>query len=165
METERLEQYRDPELATSGEVIGFYEREFYPLSNFSSFQVYWRGRRWPTAEQAYQAAHFFDTAPDLVEEIFNARSAHEAFKIAKANADKAPKNWDEIKIELMEDICRHKLEQHEYVRAKLLQTLDIKLVEDSPKDDFWGWGPNRDGKNELGKVWMKLRAEIQPREA
>jgi predicted NAD-dependent protein-ADP-ribosyltransferase YbiA (DUF1768 family) len=33
------------------------------------------------------------------------------------------------------------------------------LVEDSPKDDFWGWGPNKDGCNQLGKVWMKLRGE------
>jgi hypothetical protein len=160
MGTERLEQYRDPELAISGEVIGFYEREFYPLSNFSSFQVDWQGRRWPTSEHAYQAAHFLDTAPDLVEEIFNARSAHKAFKIAKANADKVSDNWDEIKIELMEDICRHKLEQNEYVRLKLLQTLDLELVEDSPKDDFWGWGPNKDGRNELGKIWMKLRSEL-----
>ena len=161
MGVEKLEQYRDPELATSGEPVGFYEREFYPLSNFSSFQVEWRGRLWPTSEHAYQAAHFFDTAPELVEEIFNARSAHEAFKIAKTNADKAPDDWHDIKTKVMEDICRHKLQQNEYVRLKLLQTLDLDLVEDSPKDDFWGWGPDKDGRNELGKIWMKLRAEVQ----
>lgn len=155
--TSEPEQYRDPQLATSGEVIGFYEREFYPLSNFSSFQVEWRGRIWPTSEHAYQAAHFFDTAPDLVEAIFSARSAHEAFKIAKANSDKAPENWDETKLGVMEDICRHKLLQNPYVQRKLLQTMDLPLVEDSPKDPYWGWGQNRDGRNELGKIWMRLR--------
>ncbi len=153
----QLKQYRDPQLATSGDVIGFYEREFYVFSNFSSFQVEWKGRVWATSEHAYQASHFFDTAPELVEKIFNARSAHDAFKIAEANADKAPNNWEDTKVEIMEDICKHKLMQHPYVQEKLLQTGDIPLVEDSEKDSCWGWGADKQGKNELGKVWMRLR--------
>ncbi len=157
----RPEQFRDPDLDTSGEVIGFYEREFYVLSNFSSFQVQWRDRLWPTSEHAYQAAHFFETAPELAKAIADAPSAHQAFKIAKANADKAPSNWDDIKIDIMEEICRAKLSQHDYVRRKLLQTGDMDIVEDSPKDSFWGWGPDRSGRNELGKIWMRLRDELR----
>jgi len=156
----KLQQYRDSQLAVSGNPIGFYEREFYIFSNFSSFQVEWRGRLWPTSEHAYQAAHFFDTAPELAEQIFFCRSAHDAFKLAKANADKAPANWENIKVGIMEDICQHKLNQHPYIQKKLLQTLDLPLVEDSPYDACWGWGPNRDGRNELGKIWMKLREEL-----
>mgnify|MGYP002520092451 CR=1 FL=1 len=60
----------------------------------------------------------------------------------------------------MEDLLRLKLEQNPYVKKKLLQTGDYLIVEDSPKDDFWGWGPNRDGNNQLGKLWMKLREEL-----
>lgn len=157
----KLDQYRDPDLATSGEVIGFYEREFYVFSNFSSFQVDWRGRRWPTSEHAYQAAHFFDTAPELVERIFKARSAHEAFKIAKANGDKAPANWEKIKVGIMQEICREKLLQNPYVQEKLLQTKDVPLVEDSSADACWGWGSDHKGRNELGKVWMRLREWFQ----
>ncbi len=153
-------QNRDPKLETTGKIVGFYEREFYVFSNFSSFQVKWRGRLWPTSEHAYQAAHFFKTAPKLVEKIFKAKSAHEAFKIAKANADKAPKDWEETKVAIMEDICRHKLKQNPYIMHKLKQTGKRLLVEDSPKDDCWGWGINRDGRNELGKIWMKLRMEV-----
>lgn len=156
----KLKQFRDPDLVTKGDVVGLYEREFYVFSNFSSFQVEWRGRVWPTSEHAYQAAHFFDTAPELVEQIFTARSAHEAFKIAKANADKAPENWEEIKVSVMEDICRHKLRQHPYVERKLRQTLDLPMVEDSPKDSCWGWGADKKGRNELGKIWMRLRGEL-----
>lgn len=155
--TTQLQQYRDSGLAVSGDVIGFYEREFYVFSNFSSFQVEWKGRLWPTSEHAYQASHFFETAPELVEQIFNARSAHDAFKIAKANADKAPSNWEDIKVGIMEDICKHKLMQHEYIQKKLLQTGDLPLVEDSEKDSCWGWGADKQGRNELGKVWMRLR--------
>ena len=154
-------QNRDPQLETSGKIIGFYEREFYVLSNFSSFAVDWRGRRWSTSEHAYQAAHFIDTDKKLFEEIFEARSAHDAYKIAKANADKAPENWDEIKTVIMEEIVRLKLEQNLYVKKKLLETEDLLLVEDSPKDSFWGWGPDKMGRNELGKIWMKLRDELR----
>ena len=61
----------------------------------------------------------------------------------------------------MEDICRCKLQQNSYVKKKLLQTFDLPLVEDSPNDDYWGWGLNRHGRNELGKVWMRLRDELR----
>ena len=158
--TDNTYQNRDPLLETKGEIVGFYEREFYVFSNFSSFQVEWKGRLWQTSEHAYQASHFFDTAPELVEEIFKAKSAHEAFKIAKANTDRAPSNWEEIKVGIMEDIVRNKLQQNPYIMHKLLQTGDRLIVEDSPKDDCWGWGPNKDGRNELGKIWMKIRNEI-----
>jgi len=154
-------QNRDPQLETSGKIIGFYEREFYVFSNFSSFAVDWQGRRWQTSEHAYQAAHFIDTNEKLYEKIFNARSAHDAYKIAKANADKAAKNWDEIKVTIMEEIIRLKLEQNPYVKKKLLETEELLLAEDSPKDSFWGWGPDRNGRNELGKIWMKLREELR----
>lgn len=154
-------QNRDPKLETSGRIIGFYEREFYTFSNFSSFAVVWNGRKWPTSEHAYQAAHFLNTAPKLYEKIFNANSAHEAFKIAKNNASKAPKDWHDIKIKIMEEIVRLKLKQNPYVKKKLLQTGDLMLVEDSPKDSFWGWGSDRKGRNELGKIWMKLRKELK----
>jgi len=153
-------QNRDSQLETSGKVIGFYEREFYPFSNFSSFNVKWKGKIWSTSEHAYQAAHFFKTAPNLVKKIHKAKSAHEAYKIAKTNADKAPGNWHEIKTVIMEDIVRHKLKQNPYVMRKLIQTGDRYLVEDSPKDNFWGWGLKKDGRNELGKIWMKIRDEI-----
>lgn len=48
----------------------------------------------------------------------------------------------------------------QYVRRKLLATGDRELVEDSWRDDFWGWGPNRDGQNMLGKLWMEVRGEV-----
>jgi predicted NAD-dependent protein-ADP-ribosyltransferase YbiA (DUF1768 family) len=78
-------QSRDPLLAMSGEVAAFYPREYYPFDNFAAFQVEWRGRLWATAEHAYQAAHFFDTSPELVERIYTALSPHDAYKLANAH--------------------------------------------------------------------------------
>ncbi len=158
---EKLEQFRDPLLDVSGDVIGFYPREFYPFDNFAAFQVAWRDRRWPTSEHAYQAARYFDTAPDVSDEIAAAPSPHDAYAISAANKHRGAADWADLKIGIMGDICLHKLVQHPYVQRKLLQTGDLVIVEDSPKDDFWGWGKDRNGRNELGKIWMRLREELR----
>jgi len=151
---------RDPLLETSGAVVGFYEREYYCFSNFSSFAVEWRGRLWQTSERAYQAAKFLDASPAIAEEVFGARSAHDAKKLAEKYQEKILAGWDARKVAVMKDICRHKLQQHPYVRKKFLETGAKHMVEDSPKDAFWGWGAARDGKNMLGSIWMELRGEI-----
>lgn len=157
-----IQQFRDPILVNDGTVVGFYEREFYVFSNFSSFQVDWRGRVWPTSEHAYQAARYMGVADDLVERVAQARSAHEAWELGtKENKSRQLPDWHNIKIETMYDICRAKLLQNPYVEKKLRLTNNEYLVEDSPVDSFWGWGEDRQGRNELGKVWMKLREELR----
>ena len=137
------------------EMIGFYEGEFYMFSNFSSFVVEWKDKLWMTSEHAYQAEKFLD--PELQEQIRNTRSAHDSKKLARSMDDKKRSDWQEVNIQIMEEIVRAKLEQHPYIQKKLIESGSKTLVEISPKDDFWGWGPNKDGQNHLGKIWMKLR--------
>ena len=150
-----LEQYRDRWLREKmDEVIGFYPREFYPFDNFSSFKVEWNG-------YLFASASFMGSDEELVEKIKKSHSADEAQRIAYANRDKRREDWDDVKISIMEELLRLKIEQNPYVKKKLLQTGDYMIVEDSPKDDFWGWGPNRNGQNNLGKLWMKLREELK----
>lgn len=60
----------------------------------------------------------------------------------------------------MKEIIRAKVAQHPYVKTKLLQSVGKELVEDSWRDNFWGWGSNKDGENNLGKLWMEVRKEI-----
>ena len=157
-----LEQYRDRWLREKmDEVIGFYPREFYPFDNFSSFKVEWNGYLFASVEEAYQAASFMGSDEELVEKIKKSHSADEAQRIAYANRDKRREDWDDVKISIMEELLRLKIEQNPYVKKKLLQTEDYMIVEDSPKDDFWGWGPNRNGQNNLGKLWMKLREGLK----
>jgi ribA/ribD-fused uncharacterized protein len=153
-------QNRDRHLDTKGKLVGFYERDFYCFSNFSSFAVRWKGRLWPTSEHAYQASKFMKTAPALSRRIECAPSAHEAFKLAMANRGKHPADWDERKFDVMLDILRHKVRQHPYVAYKLKLTGRRTLVEDSFRDPVWGWGKNRKGRNMLGKLWMQVRAEL-----
>lgn len=141
--------------------VRFYEHDFYVLSNFSAFSILWEGRRFDTSEHLYHYLKFNTTALDVADAIYDARSAHEAFKLAERNKGSRRKDWDSVKVDLMRDILRLKAGQHEYVRRKLLATGDRELVEDSWRDDFWGWGPNRDGQNMLGKLWMEVRAELR----
>lgn len=145
------------------ERVCFYEQDFYVLSNFSSFTLYWNAKenmRFDTSEAAYHWEKFPDH-DDIRFEIINAPSAHEAFKIAEQNKIHRRADWDAVKVGIMRDILRAKVAQHEYVRRKLLATGDRELVENSWRDDYWGWGPNRDGRNMLGKLWMEVRAELR----
>lgn len=141
--------------------VFFYEQDFYVLSNFSAFTLDWKGDRYMTSEAAYHSEKFTLNDQDLRLHIRMAPSAHEAFKIAERNKEHRRPDWDDIKVDIMRDILRAKVAQHEYVRRKLLATGDRELIEDSWRDDFWGWGPNRDGKNMLGRLWMEIRAELQ----
>lgn len=156
-----LVEYRDLWLSEKmNEVVGFYPREFYCLDNFSSFKVKYNGYVYSTAEEAYQAAKFDGFAPSVVNAIRTSYSAHEAQKIARENKNYQRADWEKIKLRTMEEILRAKVQQNPYVLKKLLETQNYKIVEDSPKDDYWGWGSDRNGENMLGRLWMKIRDEI-----
>ena len=146
--------------------VFFYEQDFYVLSNFSAFNLKWANLTFPTSEHAYHYEKFCfsgtmrETA-DLRYSIRTAPSAHEAFKLAESNKARRRPDWENVRVPIMRRILRAKAEQHEYVRRKLLATGDRELIENSWRDTFWGWGPNRDGKNMLGKLWMEVRAELR----
>ncbi|TIM05746.1 NADAR family protein [Mesorhizobium sp.] len=143
------------------ERVCFYEQDFYVLSNFSSFTLKWKDLRFDTSEAAYHWEKFDGTGQLGIQEwIWKAPSAHEAFKIAERNKHLRRPDWDDVKIDVMRRILFGKADQHEYVKRKLLATGDRELVENSWRDDFWGWGPNRDGKNVLGRLWMEVRAAL-----
>ncbi len=164
----RTEAARLSETGTGGEFhkldtptqVFFYEQDFYVLSNFSAFKVHWRGIDFDTSEHAYHWERF-DGNEDMQNGVRYASSAHEAFKFAQRYKAAQRPNWDGIKCEIMRAILWEKADQHEYVRRKLLATGDRELIEDSWRDDFWGWGQNRDGKNMLGKCWMEVRAKLR----
>jgi ribA/ribD-fused uncharacterized protein len=144
------------------EIICFYEQDFYPLSNFSSFTLQWKGIRFDTSEAAYHCEKF--PGPDGKMARFlirTAPSAHEAFRRAQLNREYRRPDWDDVKVDVMRKILRAKAAQHEYVLRKLLATGDRRLVENSWRDDFWGWGPSRDGQNMLGRLWMEIRSELR----
>ena len=151
--------------------VFFYEQDFYVLSNFSAFQVEFEGVVFPTSEHAYHFQRFKEhgwintpgqvTRQMIAWDVHRARSAHDAFKIAQEKKEYQRADWDEVKVSIMEKILIAKAQQHEYVMRKLLATGDRELVEDSWRDSFWGWGGDKQGRNELGKCWMRVRDQFR----
>jgi ribA/ribD-fused uncharacterized protein len=148
--------------------VHFYEQDFYCLSNFSSFRLMWGGIDFDTLEHAYHFQKFRELFDDSTNEqrrirgaIMHARSAHDAFKLAEVNRQHQRSDWNAVKVDVMQQLIRAKVKQHAYVHRKLLDTGTRILIENSWRDDFWGWGPQRDGQNMLGRCWMALRSELQ----
>jgi len=144
---------------TKDEKVLFYEREYYMFSNFSSFSVQYKDIIWMTSEHAYQAAKYTDEA--IREKIRSARSSYDAFRIGREHSDAYRPDWSDIKVDVMREIVQAKLDQHPHIKEKLIETGEKEIIEDSPVDSFWGWGPNKDGQNKLGNIWMELRTEIK----
>jgi len=143
----------------------FYPKEFNVFDNFTAYQVLYDHYLWPTCEHAFQAAGFKGVSEDVVVQIKHAKSAHDAQKVMQANVSKLRPNWEEEQREVMKDILRCKIDQHPYVLKKLLQSGDREIIEDSWRDDVWGWGEDKSGKNRLGEIWMELRKEYQRSQA
>lgn len=142
--------------------VFFYEQDFYVLSNFSAFRIFWKDMSFDTAEHVYHYEKFpGEIRIGIRSMIRRANSAHQAFKIAQERKHMVREDWDQVRVKIMGEILRAKADQHEYVRRKLLDTGDRELIENSWRDDFWGWGPNRDGRNMLGKCWMQVRADFR----
>lgn len=139
--------------------IYFYDQWYDCLNNFSAHAVEIDGVIYPTAEHAYQAAKCMDPAGKA--EILACRSPLATKDISNNKHKKAKlRNWDEVKVDVIEQILRAKLEQHSEVKAALIKSGNQEIAENSPIDYFWGRGKDGSGRNELGKLWMKLRAEL-----
>jgi N-glycosidase YbiA len=143
------------------EAIYFFTPRFYVFDNFSAYTVDIWGKRFLTSEHAYQWKKYSEDRPDLAEQILLATNPSQVKKIADDNRDAVPVGFHDIKLQIMEEILRAKLNQHEKVRERLLETGDREIIENSPVDSFWGIGPNGNGENQVGKIWMKLRDELK----
>lgn len=128
------------------------------FSNFSIYPLMYDGKLWPTSEHAYQASKFDDQK--IKDEIFNAESPLDAFNIGRDSKNILKKDWFQIRVKIMEDIIRQKIKQYPDIYKKLIETGKRDIIEASPVDSFWGWGPDKKGENNMGKIWMKLRSEI-----
>lgn len=142
------------------DAVYFYTPRFYAFDNFSAFAVEIWDKDFPTVEHAYQWKKYSKSHPEIAEKIYCARSAYATKKISDANKDIVDPSWDAEKLECMEELIRAKVEQHEKLKNLLLETEDKEIIENSPVDYYWGTGKDGTGENHLGKIWMKIRGEI-----
>lgn len=127
------------------------------LSNFSPHGVHLDGHDWPTVEHYFQAQKF--EAPLRQEEIRRAPTPARAKRLGRRAGIRA--DWLDRRLEVMRRAVTAKFLQHPDLFARLIEAGDAWLVEDAPRDAFWGCGADGTGQNQLGRILMEVRAEVE----
>ncbi|EIW84412.1 DUF1768-domain-containing protein [Coniophora puteana RWD-64-598 SS2] len=142
----------------------FYDKNkpYYEFTNFSPHPVEYNGKRFPTSEHLFQSFKFIDAHPEIAEYIRTCGDRPmAAFDEAHRYQSWVRPDWRQVNIVKMEEALRLKFTQHKRLRQLLLDTGDDELIEDSPRDYFWGVGADYSGRNELGKALERLRDELR----
>ena len=137
-------------------LIGPFTGPYRFLSNFAEIEIRLPDGTYPTVEHAFQASKTDDLA----------ERAHVRAAPTPAGAKKRGKkvrlrpDWETVKVSIMEGLVRQKFADPA-LREQLLATGDEELVEiNTWNDRFWGVCKGK-GQNNLGKILMKVRAEIR----
>jgi ribA/ribD-fused uncharacterized protein len=137
------------------EKIDRFEGEHEFLSNFYAHAVVFEGKEYPTSEHAFQAAKTLDEAERekirLCKKPGGAKAAGKRVRLRD--------NWNFTRTRWMEEVLRIKFSDPG-LRERLRATGTAELVEGNDwNDTFWGVCRGR-GENRLGRILMKIRAEI-----
>ena len=68
--------------------------------------------------------------------------------------------WEENKLEILEEIMRDYFTQNTELKEKLLKTGNNNLIF-RDTDKYWGMDKDNNGENNHGKLLMKLRSEFK----
>ena len=141
--------------------INFYRTDdaYGCFSNFASFPITLDGVVWHTSEHDFQAQKF--AGSPYAEEIRQVRSPMTAARMGRSREHPLRSDWEEVKDDVMRTAVRAKFTQHEDLRAILLSTEDVRIVEHTNRDNYWGDGGDGSGKNMLGRILMEIRAELR----
>jgi ribA/ribD-fused uncharacterized protein len=136
-------------------VIDSFRNEFGFLSNFYETPVYLDGKRYASAEHAYQATKAEDPVDHEV--IRKARTPGEAKKLGRAV--KLPADWESKKLDVMRRVVREKFNNPMLAHA-LLETKDAELIEANTWGDKFFGICRGVGHNWLGKILMETRERL-----
>ncbi len=126
--------------------------EYRFLSNFFPCRITYEEITYPSTEHAYQAAKcIFRKDKHRIAELTAGEAKREGRKV------ELRPDWEEVKLQVMEDVLRLKFFGNKSLAAKLLATGDQELIEGNTwGDTFWGVCKGV-GENHLGKLLMKVR--------
>lgn len=142
---------------SDGHVIDRFRGTYEFLSNFYPARIELDGIVYYNAEAAYQAQKCAKAAD-------RAQFARLYGDEAKALGRKVPlrRDWNEVKLPLMERIVREKFFANPHLARRLLATGAAELREGNPwRDTYWGVDfKTGEGENHLGRLLMALRGEL-----
>lgn len=137
-------------------VIDSFKGKYFFLSNFFEAPVIYDGITYLNNEAAFQAQKTLNKEQRLDFAMLNPSQAKKKGRSISLRPD-----WEEIKINVMYEICKAKFTQNENLKRSLLNTGNTELIE----GNNWGdkiWGQvNGIGENNLGKILMKIREELK----
>jgi len=146
--------------------ISKFSNEYGFLSNFYYIQFMHDGHTWTTAEHTYQAAK--TNSVEWKIKVMEAKTPVLAKRLGKRMPVR--EDWERIKLQAMEGILRSKFAPTSGMAESLIATGTQKLVEGNYwHDNFWGVcnchtrAHCGNGKNNLGKLLMKIRDELKER--
>lgn len=131
---------------------------YFFLSNFHRSPMMIDGRLYGTNEHYFQSRK--STDPKWQVKIQMAKTPGEAKRLGRACPLRG--DWEQVKEGVMYFGLQQKFSTP-WLRQKLLETGDQELIEGNFHGDrVWGQ-VNGEGENKLGKLLMRLRAELRDR--
>jgi ribA/ribD-fused uncharacterized protein len=153
---------QNPDSSEAEVTIYFYGADEVPygcFSNFSARGFDLDGRWWPTSEHYYQAQKFAGTRD--AELIRRAATPGRAAELGRDGSRPLRRDWERVKDDVMRRAVAAKFAAHADIRAILVDTGDEEIVEDTSTDHYWGRGRSGTGKNMLGRILMRTRAQLR----
>lgn len=140
-------------------MINSFKGKYYFLSNFYTSKVTYDGVTYDNNESAFQSAKVTDKQE---RENFSKLDPLSAKRLGRRVLLRD--DWEDVKYNIMYDICKAKFTQNKNLRKRLLDTGNAILEE----GNTWGdkvWGTvNGIGQNNLGKILMDIREELKNQE-
>lgn len=137
--------------------IGSHIPHFHFLGNFYALPIEFEGIVYKNLEAAYQAQKTED--PQL-RATFSQLKPHEAIKAGRTLTLR--KDWKDVKLEIMGKLLRIKFSRTGTLAAYLRKTTGDEIIEiNYSGETFWGQDHRKGGQNNLGKLLMEVRQEIQ----
>ena len=128
------------------------------LSNFSNSPIKINNVEYKTVEHWFQSQKSNNIDEQI--SIREANTPAEAKSLGRRCHIR--KDWQEIKLKIMEEGVRAKFTQNPELKRLLIETGENELQEGNRwGDSFWGIDLKKnEGLNRLGKILMKIRTEI-----
>lgn len=127
--------------------------KYYFLSNFYAARISYNGKTYKNNEAAFQA----QKCPERSNEFVNLEPS--AAKHLGRHV-LLRKDWEQVKEEIMYNICVAKFTQHPELMLMLLETDGLLEEGNYWHDTTWGVDiKTGKGENKLGKILMRIREE------